>query len=168
MNAPCEKWKDELLEAALSGARPRNLELHLRDCKGCAAELRELQAIRERQDSSLPLLARGSEPSPGFRTRVLAAAEAEGERKRAPRWRVWALVGATLAAAVVLMVYRGAFRNDEAGELAAAQKLAEWRAPSDSLLKTPGEEILKGTPKLGESYLRVPVNKPVKEPVERD
>jgi hypothetical protein len=42
-------------------------------------------------------------------------------------------------------------------ELAAAQKLAEWRAPSDGLLKTPGQEILMTTPRLGNSYLNVPV-----------
>ena len=168
MSAPCEKWKGELLEAALTGARPKNLELHLQDCKGCAAELRELETIRARQDSLLPLLVGGSQPSSDFRTRVLAAAEAESERKRAPRWRVWALVGATVAAVVVFTVQRGAVRKGEREELAAAQKLAEWRAPSDSLLKTPGEEILKSTPKLGESYLRVPVDKRVNEPVERD
>ncbi len=42
-------------------------------------------------------------------------------------------------------------------ELAAAEKLAEWRAPSDVLLETPGREILRTTPRLGESYLHVPV-----------
>jgi hypothetical protein len=42
-------------------------------------------------------------------------------------------------------------------ELAAAQKLAEWRAPSDRLLMTPGQEILKTMPRLGKSYLNVPV-----------
>jgi hypothetical protein len=44
-------------------------------------------------------------------------------------------------------------------DLAAAQKLAEWRAPSDVLLATPGQEILRTSPKLGESYLRVPAKK---------
>lgn len=159
MNAPCEKWKDQLLEAALTGARPKDLGLHLRSCKGCAAELRELEAIRARQDSLLPLLVRGAQPSPDFRARVLAAADAEGRRKRAPGWRVWVLVGATVAAATVFLAQRGTVQKDEAQELAAAQKLAEWRAPSDSLLKTPSQEILKTTPKLGESYLPVPVNK---------
>ena len=48
-------------------------------------------------------------------------------------------------------------------ELAAAQKLAEWRAPSDALLATPGQEIVKTTPKLGESYLNVPVKKDEEE-----
>jgi hypothetical protein len=163
MNAPCERWKDQLLEAALTGALPRDLEAHLRDCKGCAEELRELQAIRARQDSQLPLLVRGSQPSPDFRTRVLAAVEAAPERKRVPYWRVWALLGATVAAATLFLVHRGNVRKGEAEELAAAQKLAQWRAPSDSLLKTPGQEILKTTPKLGELYLPATVNKRVNE-----
>jgi len=42
-------------------------------------------------------------------------------------------------------------------ELAGAEKLTEWRAPSDVLLKTPGQEILRTTPRLGESYLHAPV-----------
>lgn len=157
MKQACEKWKDHLLEAALTGARPKDFQLHLRDCKGCAAELRELEAIQARQDALLPLLVRGSQPSADFRIRVLAAAEARSERKRAPRWRVWALVGATAAAATVFMAQRGIVRRDEAKELAGAQKLAEWRAPSDSLLATPGQEILKKTPRLDESYFTVPV-----------
>jgi hypothetical protein len=57
------------------------------------------------------------------------------------------------------MLQRGAVRKEEAEELGAAQKLAEWRAPSDSLLKTPGQEVLNETPKLGESYLTVPVKR---------
>ena len=160
MTNACAEWKDQLLEAALTGARSKEFELHLRNCKGCAAELRELEAIREHQDALLPLLVRGSQPSPDFRIQVLAAA-AEAERNRAPRWRVWALAGATVAAATVFMVQRGAVRKDEAEELAVAQKLVEWRAPSDSLLETPGQEILKTTPKLGELYLPVTANKRV-------
>lgn len=161
MKSACEKWKDQLLEAALTGARAKDFELHLRNCKGCSTELRELDAVRARQDALLPLLVRGSQPSPDFRARVLAAAadQAAGERNRAPRWRVWALAGATVAVATVFLAQRSAVRKDEAEELAAAQKLVDWRPPSDSLLKTPGQEILKTTPKLGDSYLHVPVNK---------
>jgi hypothetical protein len=48
-------------------------------------------------------------------------------------------------------------------ELAAAQKLAEWRAPSDGLLATPGQEILRTMPKIGESYLNVPAKKDEEE-----
>jgi anti-sigma factor RsiW len=159
MKNACKKWKDQLLEAALTGARSGDLEVHLRTCQACAAELQELEAVRAQQDSLLPLLVRGAEPSPRFRARVLAAAETSAERKGAPRWRVWTLIGAAAVAAVVFMLQRGTVRKEEAQELAAAQKLAEWRAPSDSLLKTPGQEILKETPRLGEPYLTVPMNK---------
>jgi hypothetical protein len=41
------------------------------------------------------------------------------------------------------------------GELMVAEKLAQWQAPSDVLLATPGRELLRTTPKLGESYLKV-------------
>jgi hypothetical protein len=87
MKSACEKWKDPLREAALTGAAAKDLEEHLRSCAKCSGELDEV---------------------PG-------------------------------------------------DELAAAQKLAEWRAPSDGLLATPGQEILQKMPRLGESYLRVPV-----------
>ena len=76
---------------------------------------------------------------------------------------MWALLGATVAAATLFLVHRGNVRKGEAEELSAAQKLAQWRAPSDSLLKTPGQEILKTTPKLGELYLPATVNKRVNE-----
>jgi len=163
MTKACEKWKDQLLEAALTGARPKDLQVHLQSCRDCTTELRDLEALRARQDSMLPLLVKGSQPSTGFRARVLAAAEASGERKLGMRWRSWKLAGAMATAATVLTIgaiwYRATAQKISDDELAAAQKLAEWRAPSDSLLAIPGQEILRKTPKLGESYLNVPMNK---------
>jgi hypothetical protein len=92
---------------------------------------------------------------------VLAAAESASEGKRARPWREWALAGATAVVVVALMVGVPLLRKNGPAvpedELTAAQKLAEWRAPSDGLLKTPGQEILMTTPKLGNSYLNVPV-----------
>jgi anti-sigma factor RsiW len=163
MKRACEKWKDQLLEAALTESVGEDLAEHLRTCKDCAAELKTLEARRARLDTLLPLAAQDSEPSADFRTRVLAAAEAAHGSKGMPRWRMWTLTGATAAAAIVLVLgawwYRGAARRIPPDEIAAAQKLAEWRAPSDSLLATPGQEILRTTPKLGESYLNVPSKK---------
>ena len=163
MKKACEKWKDQLLEAALTESAGEDLAEHLRSCADCAAELKALKARRTRLDTLLPLVAQGSEPSADFRARVLAAAEPAYGSKRVPRWRAWTLAGATAAAATVLVLgawwYRGTARTIPPDEVAAAQKLAEWRAPSDSLLATPGREILRTTPKLGESYLHVPVKK---------
>jgi hypothetical protein len=160
MKETCEKWRDQLLEAALTGATAKDFEEHLRSCTICSTEL---DAVRERKalmDELLPLVARGAEPPADFRARVLAAAEAAGEGKRTRRWRLWTLAGAT-AAMVMLMIgaamYRRTAQTIPRDEITAIQKLAEWRAPSDSLLMTPGQEILKTTPKLGQSYLSVPV-----------
>ena len=57
---------------------------------------------------------------------------------------------------IVVGLQRRAAQTISAGELAAAQKLVEWRAPSDGLLLTPGQEILRKIPRFGESYLKVP------------
>jgi len=161
MKSACEKWKDPLREAALTGATAKDLEEHLRSCAKCSAELDEVRARAARLDALLPLVTQGAEPSANFRARVLAAAGAAGEGKRARPWRVWTLAGATAVVAVILMLaatlQRRTARMIPRDELAAAQKLAEWRAPSDGLLVTPGQEILRSMPRLGESYLNVPV-----------
>lgn len=166
MKTLCEKWKDALREAALSGAASPELAAHLQTCAHCSAELRELEARRAHLDALLAQIAGGAQLPVDFRARVLAAAESAGKNRRLARWQAWALAGMAATAAIVLLVSevwrRAAAGKIQAEELAAAQQLAEWRAPSDSLLATPGREILRTTPELGKSYLRVPV-KEVKE-----
>jgi hypothetical protein len=163
MKNACESWKDQLLEAALTGSLTAGLEEHLRTCTICSEELDNVRARKARLDTLLPLVAQGSELSADFRARVLAAAGAAREGKGARPWRVWTIAGATAVVVVVLMIavtmQRRTARMIPGDELAAAQKLAEWRAPSDGLLATPGQEILRTMPRLGESYLNVPVKK---------
>ncbi len=161
MKNACEKWKDELLEAALTGTTAKPFEDHLRRCANCSGELDEVRARAARLDELLPLVAQGAEPSADFRARVLAAAGAGNERRRARPWRVWTL--ATAAAVIVGVLIVGLTLQRRNGptvpedDLAAAQKLAEWRAPTDGLLVTPGHEILETMPRLGKSYLNVHV-----------
>ncbi len=64
-----------------------------------------------------------------------------------------------MALAVILGVasYWRTERTVPKNELAAAQKLAEWRAPTDVLLANPGQEILRKMPRLGEAYVSVAV-----------
>ena len=159
MKSACEKWKDQLLDAALTGAVSADLAEHLRTCAHCDKEWKALEASKAQLDTLMPQLVQSAEPSADFRARVLFAAEAARKRKRIAHWQVWTLVGAAAAIVLVLMVwYRGGPTRISPADIAAAQRLAEWRAPSDSLLVTPGQEILKTTPKLGESYFSVPVN----------
>ncbi|GAC1620902.1 MAG: hypothetical protein PVS2B2_14750 [Candidatus Acidiferrum sp.] len=161
MKNDCTKWKDQLIEAALAGTAAGDLEEHVLKCADCAEELAALRARRERLDALLTLVVQGAEPPPGFRARVLAAAEAASEVKRARPWRVWGLAGAMAMLVATLMIgltwHRRVVRTVPETELAAAEKLAEWRAPSDVLLETPGREILRTMPRLGESYLHVPI-----------
>jgi len=168
MKKACEKWKDQLLEAALAGATAKRLEEHLRACTNCSQELSELRARKARFDALLPLTAQAAGPSADFRARVLAAAEAASEGKSARPWRVWTLAGVTavILAALVIGVtsYRKTAGTVPADELAAAQTLTEWRAPSDVLLANPGQEFLRKMPRLGESYLHAPAKTPVKRP----
>ncbi len=160
MKNDCTKWKDQLLEAALTRTAAGDLEEHVLKCATCAEELEALRARRERLDALLPLVAQGAEAPAEFRARVLAAAEAASEAKRGRPWRGWGLAGATATVAalmIVLTLHRGTVPAVPEAELAAAEKLVEWRAPSDVLLETPGRDILRATPRLGESYLHVPV-----------
>jgi hypothetical protein len=160
MKDACKKWKDQLLEAALTGGVSVELAEHLQTCVHCAEERNALEARRMHLEALLSQTVQSAGPSADFRARVLAAAEATGKHRRIARWQAWTLAaaGAATAAALVVMGWnRGSRREIPPEELAAAQKLAEWRAPSDSLLKTPGQEILKTIPKLGGSYLTVPM-----------
>lgn len=162
MKNDCMKWRDQLLEDALNGTAAGGLEEHLSNCAECSEKLAGIRARREQLDKLLPLVAQGAELSPGFRARVLAATEWASEAKRGRAWRVRGLSGAMALTAVTLIIgltlqWRAVRRVPET-ELAAAQKLAEWRAPSDVLLETPGREILRTTPRLGESYLHAPLS----------
>jgi hypothetical protein len=162
MKNACEKWKDALSETVLTGASSPELAEHLQTCAVCAAQLNNLEARKARLDSLLPMLAQGSQLSPDFRANVLGAARATHEKKHAQPWKFGILAGALAAVAILVVVVslrRQSAPTVSANDLAVAQKLAEWRAPSDAFLATPGQEILRSTPKLGQSYWSVPVKK---------
>jgi anti-sigma factor RsiW len=159
MMAACSIWKDPLLEAALGDAPADELAEHLKSCPGCAGALAELRARRERLDQVLPLVARGAELPADFRARVLAAAETNE-----PRWDWWrrgrVLAGAAVITAsivVAILVQRHGAPPAQDLDVAAMEKMTHWRAPSDVFLETPGREILRMTPKLGDSIVNFPV-----------
>ena len=112
-------------------------------------------------DALLPQVARGAEPSPSLSARILAAVEAKETQRRSRFSRPWALAGA--AAAIVVAVALAFSLNRKPNltepELQKAQALAQWQAPSDVFLKLPGRELLSTTPKLGDSYLTMPITK---------
>src|SRR5437879_13573057 len=105
----------------------------MKTCAACAAEFEVLQARRERMDTMLPLVARGAELPGEFRARVVAAAEAESEQKRARSVGGWVLAGATAVVTaglgVGLLLHLRAGPTGLGGGLPAGEGVAEWRAP---------------------------------------
>jgi len=160
MTTDCKKWHDALLDAALTGIPENELGRHLSGCSRCTQQLTELRSKRERMDALLPLVVQGNEPSPGFRARVVAAAS---EKDQKHRRRFWPLAAAAAVLVAALGIGIGQLERSRtyisANEHVAAQKLAEWRAPTDVLLEAPAPETQEALPKLGESYFQVPTNK---------
>lgn len=159
MKNTCTQWKDQLVEAALTETEGRELRAHLAQCTDCAVALKELQRRRQQMDALLPQLARAEEPSPDLRARIMAQVELQKAQRRSRFGIRWALAGiatvVAVAATVGLVWKNGATRQD--AEIQAAQALAQWRAPTDVLLQTPGREFLSGVPRLGESYIQISI-----------
>ena len=126
----CGEWKDQLLDFALDASAARGLEQHLQACPVCAAALAELRARRERMDTGLRQLVQSAEPSTDFRARVLAA----------------------VAALVLFAVLGGPLGPQPDLALMAAQELSRWQSPTETLLRSPAEELLQSAPPLGQFY----------------
>lgn len=160
MKSNCAKWKEQLADAMWDDAEATGeLQNHLSQCPDCADDLAGLRARRERLESLLPLLAKAAEPSSDLRARIVAAAETATDLRHPMRWRLWAKVGA-VTALVLLMLFLVFVRSTRVAEadLRSAQALAQWRAPTDVFLRTPGQDLLNSTPRLGESYITIPAD----------
>jgi anti-sigma factor RsiW len=161
----CLERKDSLLEAALSDAPEAALQDHLQKCPGCREQLATLRARRTRMESALPLIAQGPEPSVEFHARVMQAATVQKPQPRMSlrnwftlsrrRWAPAIPVLAVVAVAAVLLAAKQYRKRTADEELAAASRLANWQSPTASLLQTPGQELLRGTPRIGETYFNI-------------
>ncbi len=146
----CGEWKDQLLDFALGAPTARGLGQHLQACSACSAAMVELRARRERMDASLRLLVQGVEPSTEFRARVLAAVEAQP--RHVSLWPAWAGALAAVAALVLFAVLVGPLGPQPDPALMAAQELSRWQSPTETLLRSPAEELLQSAPPLGQFY----------------
>jgi anti-sigma factor RsiW len=99
----CEKLRQELMEALLSGPQSVSPEMqeHLASCKACAAELASLQ-----QTMSLLDEWQAPEPSPYFNTRLRARIREEALAPAQRSWLGW-FRRPVLAAAAALLIGLG-------------------------------------------------------------
>jgi len=88
------------------------------------------------------------ESAPGF---AKTYARARSRRSSGAMQRVRPLVVGAAAAVVIAAVWLASARS--LSHPAATPTIANWRAPTDALLRTPGSELLGAMPALSESVL---------------
>jgi hypothetical protein len=160
----CREWKDEILQFVVTGneagaersAEARRLESHLKGCAECAEFFAELRARTLRIDAALPKLVDAPEMSEGFEARVMARIADQQTPSGKNWWTGWGMRLAT--AGVVCAVVVGAVAWPQIKKLwevpeTPAISITTWRSPTDSLLQTPGNELLERVPKVGDVYL---------------
>ncbi len=164
----CKEWKALLADFALGDTETRHggetqklrLEAHLKDCSGCSSGVSELRARAARMDRAMREMAGTASPSAGFDARLMARIETS---RGARWWSGWlgdprvrmrfaatgVICAAILAATVGPRVYTAMFGGRVTEPTVT---ISTWQSPTDSLLQTPGREILNKSPKLVEVY----------------
>jgi len=83
--------------------------------------------------------------TPPFRGTVAAA---RARHTTAPRRRAWGLA-AVVGVAIAAVVSVSTWRARQGGRLEIDLATVRWQAPTDFLLKLPGDELLRSVPQLG-------------------
>jgi anti-sigma factor RsiW len=145
----CPEWRDAVVERALlDDAADPALAKHLAVCPACAAALRESQAAAARMDEALHRLAAVEPPSYGP-DRVMARVS---ERNRAAVSYWWRWAAAASLAAILIVIVLWTRRPPPRTDVAA---LAEWRSPTEALLRPPVGAAWNSMPRLGEGFFEV-------------
>jgi anti-sigma factor RsiW len=161
MTSPCREWNDRLLDFALGSFEPQDaaaVEAHLASCAACAAAVSELQCRAAALNSAVHQIVQGAELPSGFFARVLARLEAH-PAPAWPRWRL-AVLGAGIVAVLIVGTILGPFLarrwpSLRHPALEPTATLSTWQSPTEGLLRSSGEELLQGAPRLGEFYFRL-------------
>jgi hypothetical protein len=156
---PCDRWRESLAEFALGAPTDPELAEHLAKCARCSARLAKMQSLAGEIDRGIQQLA-FAEPNVDGAARILAEV---GSRAEQSRW--WRPAGRTIAAAFTAVVFLAASlgiswryraqREETERALSAAAGISRWKSPTLELLRSPYEGLLKGAPRLGETFYRL-------------
>ena len=144
----CNEWKDALIDHALGWPADAALEAHLAVCPACAEAL---QAWRERAaqlDPAIRQITTG-EPGPYGPERILARV-ARAPQRLFYRRLAWAL---PLIILMALTIYR--LTPKWSRDPLPLTALSTWRSPTQSLLRSPTDPLLKDVPRLGEGFFQM-------------
>jgi hypothetical protein len=156
---PCDRWRESLAEFALGAPADPRLSEHLRKCASCSARLAKMQSLTEELDRGVQQLA-FAEPDVRAAARIVAEV---GSRAEQSRW--WPPAGRTIAAAFAAVTFlaasfgiswrHSAQREEAERALFAAAGISRWKPPTRELLRSPYDGLLKGPPRLGETFYRL-------------
>lgn len=153
----CADWREQLLDHSLGLPVSPGLEAHLAGCAACASALAAWRVQVEQLDTGVRQLV-ASEPSPYLRSRVLAEINSQSARfVWVERWRRELAALAVVASLTVLAyIVRGALeRQKQVETVSAALALSQWRSPTEALLQSPADALLKTVPRLGEPFFTI-------------
>lgn len=126
------------------------LEAHLAACPACSQAVAAWRGKAGQLDAALRELSAVEPPAYGPE-RVLARIQLQPAR---PFRRL--LAHATLAVLVLLACLLVALRRPvrvQQADLLPVSALSTWRSPTQSLLRSPADALLKGVPRLGQGFL---------------
>lgn len=144
---PCRQWNDELLECALGGPLTPAFSAHLAGCAECSGALEALRAKAREMDRVLTSLA-ASEPRRGGPERVLARIATTAPAPAYPRL-------AAAAAALIILAGLVALTTRPGRTIRLSTRLSTWRSPTECLLRSPADPLLKSVPRLGEGVFEM-------------
>lgn len=153
---PCDDRRNRLMGFALGGlsrGKARRLERHLRECRGCAAELEQLHARDRFLAGGIEKMVRTDGPSPGFGHEVLAAIESlpeKGTRRFSPSVLLAAAGAIALLGVILIGLRSGPWRGPAVKHHVA--EVSEWRAPTDWFLRSIADELLESDAIVGDLF----------------
>jgi hypothetical protein len=145
MNA-CPKWREELIDLALGQSPGRALEAHLADCAGCSQALEVWRQKAAQVDAGIQKLT-AADPRAHGPERILAQIQEFAPDK--PFYGRVALAALILTVSLVVVLYRPAPPKKVPFPVMA---LSTWRSPTESLLHSAADPLLKSVPQFGEKF----------------
>jgi len=147
---PCDKWKEAVIECALGEPPGAALEQHLAACPVCSMALAAWRKRAAQLDATLQDLT-AVEPGPHMPARILAGIEDGASRPF--YWRLIPAAALAVIACAVVSLYRPA--EPRRPGPATVTALSAWRSPTQSLLRSSADPLLKGVPRFGEGFLEM-------------
>jgi hypothetical protein len=146
----CSEWREALIDHALGQPASAALEAHLPACTGCSQALETWRQKTAELDAAVQQRS-AAEPRAYGAERVLARIR-QVQTARPSFGRI-ALAALILAVCLVVVLYR---RNRPEKHLPFSEMaLSAWRSPTQSLLHSPADPLLRTVPHLGESFFEM-------------